>query len=593
MGDSSLNSLNRNHPSSFSLRSLSPSPRGLLLPKILSKILPKIPQKILPKRLPRILFSPTGWWTLWAGTLLLKILLALSMPLFMDEYYYWVWGQNLQWSYFDHPPFVALLLSLGDLLFGQTNGIRLPGVLLNHLSLCFWYYLLKDKISLSRQVLFLLLMVLHPFTMGIVTTPDIPLMFFWSLSLFLSLKALQPSPKNTLNYALLGLSLGLGFCSKYNMVLFPLGLLIYLNKEKLWSQMQVSWKKASLLILMGLFASSPVLIYNQQTQWESFSFQLQHGFNSSPGILSYLLGQIFLLLPILYPLLKTSLNTPFKRFLAYLSWTPLLFFLFSGFFAPVEANWTGMVYPSLFAIACFTSISIKSFSASSLTYWGVLYGIFITLLALNLLPDPNQQFQKTKNWAPLVQWAQAYQPLYTSHYQTASYLRFHTQKQKPLPICKLAGMKRRKDQFDFMESCQEKYIPSTFYLIYWLPSGAKWPSSKSQLPERFTKNPTYYQIELIDKGPTDKGPQSDNMILLKITSLTSSKTSATSTTSATSAAPTTSKTLKDTKDLKGPKDVKNSKDLKDLKGPKDVKDSAIPKIPKIPETSPTPETLKK
>ena len=420
----------------------------------------------------------------------------------MDEYYYWVWGQNLQWSYFDHPPFVATLFALGDFLFGQSNGVRLPGVLLNHLSLCLWYYLMKDKISTPRQILFLLLMTLHPLTMGIIITPDAPLMFFWSLSLFLSLKVLPSvtqaqktfSP-NTLSHLLLGLGLGLGFCSKYNMVLFPLALFVYLSTEKLWRQ--VLWKKALLAVLTGLVASSPVFIYNYQTQGASFSFQLQHGFNRSSEVLPYLLGQFLLLLPLLYPLIKTSLNHPLKRFLACLGWGPLVFFFFSSFFGSVEVNWTGIAYPSLLALACFTSISTKPLTILNLTYWTVLYGVFIVLLKFHLLPDSNQQFHKTKNWTPLLEWAKTYQPLYTSHYQTASYLRFYAPPHQK-PVCKLAGIKRRKDQFDFIESCQETHLPTTFYLIYWLPSEAKWPSHKNKLPERFTKSPQNYQIELID-----------------------------------------------------------------------------------------------
>jgi hypothetical protein len=48
----------------------------------------------------------------------LRLILAVFTPPIGDEAYYWMWGQKLAWSYFDHPPLHAWLLRLMDLLFG-------------------------------------------------------------------------------------------------------------------------------------------------------------------------------------------------------------------------------------------------------------------------------------------------------------------------------------------------------------------------------------------------------------------------------------------------------------------------------------------
>jgi hypothetical protein len=40
-------------------------------------------------------------------SLILKLALAAVIPLTNDEAYYWVWAQHMQWSFYDHPPFVA------------------------------------------------------------------------------------------------------------------------------------------------------------------------------------------------------------------------------------------------------------------------------------------------------------------------------------------------------------------------------------------------------------------------------------------------------------------------------------------------------
>lgn len=50
--------------------------------------------------------------------LAVKIYTALNAPPVGDEAYYWMWGQKLAWSYFDHPPLHAWLLRLMDVIFG-------------------------------------------------------------------------------------------------------------------------------------------------------------------------------------------------------------------------------------------------------------------------------------------------------------------------------------------------------------------------------------------------------------------------------------------------------------------------------------------
>jgi 4-amino-4-deoxy-L-arabinose transferase-like glycosyltransferase len=38
-----------------------------------------------------------------------------------DESYYWMWGQHLDWSYFDHPPLHAWLQGAIAAIFGWSN----------------------------------------------------------------------------------------------------------------------------------------------------------------------------------------------------------------------------------------------------------------------------------------------------------------------------------------------------------------------------------------------------------------------------------------------------------------------------------------
>jgi 4-amino-4-deoxy-L-arabinose transferase-like glycosyltransferase len=50
--------------------------------------------------------------------LLLKVWFDLAVPAMGDESYYWMYGQRLELSYFDHPPLHGWLLALVSLIFG-------------------------------------------------------------------------------------------------------------------------------------------------------------------------------------------------------------------------------------------------------------------------------------------------------------------------------------------------------------------------------------------------------------------------------------------------------------------------------------------
>ena len=52
--------------------------------------------------------------------LLLRLYFDLNADLVGDEAYYWMWGQHLNWSYFDHPPLHAWLLALVNQIFGWS-----------------------------------------------------------------------------------------------------------------------------------------------------------------------------------------------------------------------------------------------------------------------------------------------------------------------------------------------------------------------------------------------------------------------------------------------------------------------------------------
>lgn len=123
-------------------------------------------------------------------SLAVKLLLAALLPLTNDEAYYWVWSQHLQLSYDDHPPFVAWLFWIGDHLPQIGTSVRWPGVLLAHGTLFVWLKILEPFLDVNQRREWMWLALLSPLMGGsaILVTPDLPLMFFYALSLAFSPK---------------------------------------------------------------------------------------------------------------------------------------------------------------------------------------------------------------------------------------------------------------------------------------------------------------------------------------------------------------------------------------------------------------------
>ena len=75
------------------------------------------------------------------GGLLWRAMIAWTLPAGFDEVYYYLYSRHLSWSYFDHPPMVALTTGVGWWLTGVITPltIRLGALLLHCVSLGLLY----------------------------------------------------------------------------------------------------------------------------------------------------------------------------------------------------------------------------------------------------------------------------------------------------------------------------------------------------------------------------------------------------------------------------------------------------------------------
>lgn len=407
-----------------------------------------------------------------ALTFFIKLVVALAIPLVGDEAYYWFWGQNLQLSYFDHPGMVAWLSALSDILpfTPKWAATRLIFVVLSTITFYIWLKVFLrrrqqlDSSNINQELnIFAAFFMLNPFLgLGnILITPDAPLLLFWGLASYFVLKILEEQKSK--DYILLGASLGLGFCSKYHIVLFPLVTLIALAFEK---QLKVFFsKKVFLTILFGLLFCAPVLIWNYQNDFASFKFQLSHGFQTPKPYqtwwtASYLAGQILIFNPILlFNLIFKSKKSMF-RISALGQW---LFFLYSSFKAKVEANWP---ITSHAAGLVDVSLNNKKVIHYSFIYFVVMWLLVPVFFFTDLGKAKIAQLPTSLTVYAIAPQLQSYKPLYGPTYQLSALFSLLTDK----PVYKLYGLSR----YDFFDTLpQAKPKENRFYVLKYTTT--EWP----------------------------------------------------------------------------------------------------------------------
>jgi 4-amino-4-deoxy-L-arabinose transferase-like glycosyltransferase len=391
-------------------------------------------------------------------SLAVKLILSAVIPITSDEAYYWVWSQHLQLSYYDHPPFVAWLFWLGDHVRLSDGMVRWPGVLLGQATLAIWLRILEPFLSVEQRLIWLSLALLSPLMggSGMVVTPDLPLMFFYAVALKLFFNW-QKEPTRWMAL-LLGLAVGLGFSSKYMMVLFVLSLLPFVGlSPKLREDFL---KQLPILFVGAVIGAMPVWLWNLTNDFASFKFQTAHGLGRKvwkpSWTVEYILAQIGILFPVVvYWAVRARRTMPLVFHL--LAWTPLLFFLATTSRGYVEANWPIVAYPSVFALA----VSAYPRNARGLHLTLAIWGLAMSVLAIVIVVQPRwseqlkvKEFYRFDRAADL---SHEYAPLYARSYQMASTLYFRQRR----PVYKLRGMNRR-DFFDFLEQSEPT---SDFFLL--------------------------------------------------------------------------------------------------------------------------------
>lgn len=316
---------------------------------------------------------------------LFNALYNITLPLYIDEAYYWLWSQYPALSYFDHPPMVAWFIKASTLFSDSVFWIRLSSVFCMSLSAWYIYKITRIVYDERSATLAMLLFLLLPATnMGYtIITPDSPLILFWSIALYHSILAFREDSWG--DYLKAGVAIGMALLSKYTAVLFlgVLGIYLLLRAPK-----QLLSLKPWAAILIASIVFSPVLLWNAQHEWISFTFQYKHGTGEAWVLhwkdwLEFFGGQFITYSPVFFAILlwacwryKTWWADNGALLLALSFLFPMLFILYKGLWTRMELNWGIIAFIGAIPL---TAHFLREKNLQKITWAGITLSVLLVL----------------------------------------------------------------------------------------------------------------------------------------------------------------------------------------------------------------------
>ena len=143
---------------------------------------------LLEKEIKKVLFI------LIAVTALIRIFIAATLELSVDEVYYWTYALYPDWSHFDHPPMVGFVIQFFslNLLFDSELALRLGAIVFSVFNTIIIYSIgktVKNPLTGLYAAFLLNASIYGSILAGSFIIPDTPQLLFWLLSLKFLLKS--------------------------------------------------------------------------------------------------------------------------------------------------------------------------------------------------------------------------------------------------------------------------------------------------------------------------------------------------------------------------------------------------------------------
>jgi 4-amino-4-deoxy-L-arabinose transferase-like glycosyltransferase len=339
-------------------------------------------------------------WRVWRGLALgflaLKLVLLAAARPFMDETYYWLWGQHLALGYFDHPPLVGWTQALAAVLGWNIIGLRAFVALTLAGNIALLYGFARHIAGAAWREMFwasTALFLATPIFFGLtnLALPDHLLVFFALAAIYAFTRfraAFEAGVPRWHFLYLAALAVGLATLSKYSGALLAACIfLIIVFTPALRALFRSVHLYAAMLIVIVMQA--PVLVWNLQNDMASFGFifggrRITGDFDLG-GFAGYLLGFPLVLSPfLLWPLGRFLFargdGNGFNRLVF---WFSTLGFLAASFLTDILIHWNAIAYA---AVLPFLAAHLRSRLLAGAHF--VFGGLIAIVLAVNFTLMP-------------------------------------------------------------------------------------------------------------------------------------------------------------------------------------------------------------
>jgi hypothetical protein len=444
----------------------------------------------------------------------INLLQALLTPISEDEAYYWVWSQNLDWGYFDHPPMIAWWISVGYSLFQSELGVRLLMVLFNGLSFYFLWKILQPKTQLQENLFWAISGSVTVFQVfGFLATPDAPLLFFTIFYLFSLQNFLKKS--GSLETILLAISFAGIMYSKYHGILLILFTLIPILSH-LWKNV-----KFYLAILGSLLLYLPHILWLVQHDFSPISYHfLERSADEDFEIIKLINYLLFILLgcaPFLVYFVHQSLwklktEDSFQKSVKWLTIGPIIFFFFSIFKDNVQPQWLLISYIAMAILTYWNQAEKKNNKwIFSLGFSGIF--VFLVVRVLLILPSISP-FQKYENFGKKAGELTGNKVIFEK-YQEASLFKFY-HPDREVAVHRTLG--NRKSQYTLWDWEEDFHGQTVDYVSPWVKSDKSFVGLKNRnyFVKEISNYQTYHLVEIETVDELNSKPNETLSLKIKI-----------------------------------------------------------------------------
>lgn len=454
------------------------------------------------------------FFILLAGWFFINLIQGIFTEINADEAYYALYGKNLDWGYFDHPPLVGVLNYLSAQFFNGNLGARFFTILLQPLTLLIVWKIISKKDDEKKAIIhfFIIAASLVMFSVyGFITTPDVPLLFFTALFL-LSYKnfLFQSNIKTT---ALMALSMAGLIYSKYQGAI--LIILVVLSNFKLLKNIKF-WIAG----IVALMLVSPHFYWQYSNHFPSFRYHLVErsaGFKWN-YFFEYLPNQLAVFNPftfgaVVYLLFSKKTSDDFVRTLYFIIIGFIAFFALTTFRGHAEPHWT--VAASIPMIILLTEASMENEKLSryikKYVGWSLLLVLMARILLVSgLLPERIGFNGKKEKIEAIHNIAGDCPVVFTGSFQNPSLYNFFTCNESTV----ISSLYSRQTQFDLWRKEEGMKGKKVFVAVGAEGQSVKYASGKTEVEGFFTNDlQTTNQLEIIYSLPKLEFTEGDSIVI--------------------------------------------------------------------------------